>query len=117
MHWDSRTSLCLSGQSPHNTLKEITTDDRCHMAKQGAQLIIKIHAVALPPGIGPLSADENYALALMTFHSFVSTRIAELRAYAQQQDPPDRLHYSIATLLPETFSSYTTRIEGGQSEA
>ncbi len=47
------------------------------MAKRVAQLLVKTYAVALH--------DE---LPLMTFH-FVSIYIAELRACAKQQDPPD----------------------------
>jgi len=146
----------------HDTLFQMTTNVRCQIAKQVAQLIAKIHAVSLPPGIGPLSADEIGRLRIMqlpvppqgdervegaeegvehikspllTFHSFVSSRIVELRAHAQQCDPPDTfclkllgklsfasstlldayalphspLRYSIAFLLPETFLSRTTR--------
>jgi len=122
----------LSGLSLHEALLEMTTDERCHMAKQVAQLIVKIHAVSLPLGIGPLSSNKTGKLRisrfpvdprdhegiengaeddddkppLTTFHSFVSTRITELRAHAQQQDPPDTFRIE----LLDRFSSASSRL-------
>ena len=57
----------MSGQRLDNTLSEMTINERCHIAKQVAQLIIKIHDVALPPGIGRLSADDIGKMCITRF--------------------------------------------------
>jgi len=143
-HYDARSDNALgqpyvlmrrlTGHNLHDTLFEMTTNERCQIAKQVAELIVKIHAVSLPPGIGPLSADDTGQLRimqfpvdplnqdhewvekeaedvkppLMTFHSFVSTRIADLRALAQQHDPPDTFRLK---LLDKFVSASSTLLD------
>jgi serine/threonine protein kinase len=57
----------LPGHNLHDTLFKMTTNERCQIAKQVAQLIVKIHAISLPHGIGPLSADDTGQLRIMQF--------------------------------------------------
>ncbi len=136
-HYDARSDNALGqayilmrrlpGHNLHDTLFKMTTNERCQIAKQVAQLIVRIRAISLPHGIGPLSADDTGQLRIvqfpvdpqddefdgtddaklppMTFHSFVSIRIAELRAHAQMHDPPDKFRLKLLDRLSSDSSA------------
>src|SRR5258708_37472637 len=96
----------------------MSTVDRCAMAVQIARLIVAIHAVPVPSGIGPLSvdkveklclghfrdddaddADEERNIADHTVHygstpqklpEFIQTRFMNIRASALRRSPDDK---------------------------
>ena len=67
----------IEGVDLHSVLDTMSTVDRCAMAVQIARLIVAIHAVPVPSGIGPLSVDNFEKLCLGHFRNDDANDIAD----------------------------------------